>query len=73
MPNREQAEHDNKERYDDAVQGKIRDTLKYDGPSYCGQIARAIDKPVEETHWHLKELVAKGEIDYNCLSGRYSV
>jgi len=71
--NREQAQHDNEELYNDAVQNDIRDALKYDGPSYCGQIARAVDKPVEETRWHLKELVSKGEIDYSWVSGRYSV
>lgn len=71
--NKDQAQHDNRQLYDDAVQSEIRAVLSQDGPCFCGQVARAIDKPPQETRWHLTELLSRGEISYNWATQRYDV
>jgi len=71
--NHQQAKHDNEELYNDAVQSEIGAMLSHGGPMLCGQVANKVDKPPTETRWHLTELVALGEADFNWVSGLYSV
>jgi len=59
--------------HDDAVQDHVRELLSKHGPMYCGQIARAANLTPKDARWHLTELVALGEADFNWVSGLYSV
>lgn len=73
MLNKDQAQHDNEELYNDAVQQEIQAVIAQDGPLFCGQVASRIGKPPHETRWHLTELGSRGEIVYNWITNRYSV
>ena len=69
--NKEQAQHDNEELYNAAVQEEIYAVLKQDGSQPCYRIAQKIDKPLTETRWHLEQMHRRGEVNYRL--GRYGV
>ena len=47
--------------------------LKANGPSTCGQVARALMIPPQEAREWLEAMKDRGEVSHNWITGRYSV
>lgn len=71
MHNKEEAKRQYEELYNSESQHEIYEILVADGRQFCCSIARKIDKPLEETRWHLEQMVTRGEITYKM--GSYGV
>jgi len=71
--NAKQAQHENEELYNDAVESEIRDVLASDGPQYRGQVAAKIGKTSQETGKRLKAMYARGDIEYKWTTGKFSL
>ena len=70
--NREQAQHDNEELYNDAVQSEIGAALSHDGAMHCYRVAQKIGKSQMEARWHLEQMRDRGEVEFSWIKG-YSV
>lgn len=71
MHNKHEAKRQYEELYNRESQHEIYEILVTDGRQFCCSIARKIDKPLEETRWHLEQMVKRGEITYKM--GSYGV